>query len=160
LFHFVFLLVVVPASMIETRCAVTMAALATLGHFLLLEWHTDASMLSVEGILPPASFFVIAAQARFYAQHLAQKNAVLAASADSLNVSNLRLEEEAAVSAALLRAAQALVSLLDPQEILNRLNDVIRDALRCDFSVTLVYDADRGVYRVAATAGMTAEIIE
>jgi signal transduction histidine kinase len=160
LFHFAFLLIVVPASMIEAQCGVIMAALSTAGHFLLLRFHGDAAVLSIEGLLPPASFFVVASQARFYAAHLAQKNAELAAAADSLNDSNVQLEEQAAISAALLRAAQALTTVLDPHEILNRLNDVIRDALSCDFSVTLMHDAAREVYRVAAVSGTTAETTE
>lgn len=160
LFHFILLLTVVPASMIQWRCGLVIAALASTGHFLLL-WTTGrADPLSVGGLLPPASFFLIAGQSLFYAHHLTQKNIELGAAAESLNQFNQRLEEEAAISAALLRAAQTLTASLDPHEILERLNDVVRDTLHCDWSVTLLYEAQRNVYRIAAVSGSEPETIE
>jgi signal transduction histidine kinase len=159
LFHFVLLLVVVPASMIEWQCGLMIAALATAGHVGLLVMQ-GAEVLSVGGLLPPATFLLIANQSQFYAQHLAQKNADLAAAAASLNESNVRLEEEAAISAALLRAAQALTTSLDPHEILTRVNDAVREALTCEWSVTLLYDPQRDVYRVAAASGVDPELAE
>jgi signal transduction histidine kinase len=158
LFHFILLLVVVPASMIEWQCGVVIAALATVGHLALLSLTGRADFLSVGGLLPPASFFLIAGQSRFYAQHLAQKNVELGAAAASLNQFNARLEEEAAVSAALLRAAQALTTSLEPREILQRLNEVVRETLACDWSVTLLHDVQQNVYRVAAISGREPEI--
>jgi len=160
LFHFVLLLVVVPASMIEWQCGVAIAMLSTAGHFLLLSVTGDAAFASVGGLLPPASFFLIAGQSLFYARHLAQKNAELAAAAESLKEFNLRLEEEAAIAAALLRAAQALTTPLDPHEILERLNDAVRSALQCEWCVTLLYDKQRDVYRVAALSGTETEILD
>jgi signal transduction histidine kinase len=159
LFHFLLLLVVVPATMIEWQCGVVIAMLATAGHLLLLG-RDGAELISVGGLLPPATFFLIASQSRFYAQHLAQKNVDLAAVAASLNESNVRLEEEAAVAGALLRAAQALTTLLDPHEILARLNDVVRHALGCEWSVTLLHDKQRDVFRVAAASGTNPRVVE
>ena len=40
-----------------------------------------------------------------------------------------RHEEEAAISAALVRVAQALTTSLDAQDILTRLNEAVRQAL-------------------------------
>jgi signal transduction histidine kinase len=159
LFHFVLLLVVVPATMIEWQCGLVIAMLATAGHVVLLGAQ-HGELLSVGGLLPPATFFLVAGQSLFYAQHLAQKNVDLAAGAKSLNESNQRLEEEAAISGALLRAAQALTTSLDPHEILERLNDIIRKALGCDWSVTLLHDKQRDVYRVAAVSGTDARIVD
>jgi signal transduction histidine kinase len=151
LFHFVLLLVVVPASLIERQCGVMIAVEATVGHCMLL-WLQNVPLTSVEGFLPPACFLLIANQSLFYARHLGQKNVELAAAAASLNESNLRLEEEAAISGALLRAAQALTTSLDPHEILDRLSDVVCDALACDWSVTMLHDPERDCYRVAAVS--------
>jgi len=159
LFHFVLLLVVVPASLIEWQCGVLIAVEATAGHFVLL-WLQGVDLMSVGGLLPPASFFLIASQSLFYAQHLGQKNRDLAAAAKSLNESNLRLEEEAAISGALLRAAQTLTTSLDPHEILTRLNDVVCEALGCEWSVTMLHDAARDVYRIAAVSGSVATVDE
>jgi signal transduction histidine kinase len=160
LFHFVLLLVVVPASMIEWQCGLAIATLATAGHSLLLSMTGRAEWLSIGGLLPPASFFLIAGQSRFYARHLAQKNVELGAAAGSLNEFNLRLEEEIAVSTALLRTAQVFTSSLDPREILQRLNEVVREALHYDFSAVLLYDAQRNAYRVTAIVSRESEIDE
>jgi signal transduction histidine kinase len=160
LFHFVFLLPVVPASMIESECGLAIATLATVGHVLLLWVRGGGDLLSVGGLLPPATFFLVAGQSRFYAQHLAQKNMELAQAAESLNESNQRLEEEAAISGALLRAAQALTTSLDPRDILERLNEVVRDALACQWSATLLHDTERSSYRVAAISGTEPDVID
>ncbi|MFQ5667892.1 MAG: ATP-binding protein [Candidatus Binatia bacterium] len=160
LFHFLFLLAVVPASMMEWQCGVVTAALASAGHFALLTVGSRAEIASVGGVVPPAVFFLVASQSLFYAQHVVQKNAELVAAGDSLNESNRRLEEEAATSAILLRAAQALTTSLDPHEILERLNDLVREALHCEWSVTLLRERERDVYRVAAASGTDARVLE
>lgn len=160
LYHFTLLLVVVPASMIEWQCGVVIAVVASLGHFLLLQVHGGAALMSAAGLALPGTFFIIAMQSLFYARHLQQKNVDLAIGAESLNQSHVRLEEEAAISGALLRAAQALTTSLDPSEILTRLNEVVRQALACDFSVTLLHDEQRNVYRVAAVSGTIPDVLE
>lgn len=159
-FHFIFLLPVVPATMIEWQCGGLVAVLATACHFLILRVRGGPDVVSVGGLLPPASFFLIAGQSLFYARHVAAKNSDLVRVAESLNDSNLRLEEEAAISAALLGAAEALITSLDPEEILTRLNDIVRHALSCEWSVTLLHDPQRDVYRVAAASGTEPEILE
>lgn len=158
--HFLLLLTVVPASLVEWQCGAAMAALATLGHLGLLSLRGSQEMLSLAGLFPPATFFIIANQSRFYAQHLGQKNADLATAAESLNEFNARLEEEAAISGALLEAGQALTASLDPGKILMRLNEVVRAALHCDWSITLQRDQQRPVYRVAAVSGTEPDIID
>ncbi|MFI5397327.1 MAG: ATP-binding protein [Candidatus Binatia bacterium] len=160
LFHFLLLLPIVPACMMEWQYGVVIATLASIGHFLLLWVNGTAALVSVAGLLPPACFFLIASQSLFYARHLAQKNSELALAAESLNQINVSLEEEHAISAALLRAAQALTASLDPGEILGRLNDVVRSALPCDWSVTLLRDAQRNIYRVAAVSGTEPDALE
>ena len=160
LFHFILLLVVVPASMVGWQCGLLFATLASAGHFLLLAVTGRADLLSVAGVMPPTTFFLIAGQSLFYAQHVAQKNVELEAAATSLNEFNLRLEEEAAISAALLRAAQALTTSLEPHEVLQRLNEVVCEALHYDWSVTLLYNAQRNVYRVAAISSREPEVNE
>ncbi len=158
--HFALLLTVVPASMVEWQCGLAMAALASAGHFFLISFGADAAWVSIEGLFPPASFLLIASQSRFYARHLAEKNRGLTVAAQSLNESNRRLEEEAAISAALLRAAQALTKSLDPRDILGRLNDIARDALHSDFSATLLLDERRGMYRVAAASSTESDTLD
>jgi signal transduction histidine kinase len=160
LFHFILLVVVLPASMVGWQCGLLIATLASAGHFLILAVTGRAELLSVAGLLPPTTFFIIVGQSLFYAQHLTRKNVELEAAATSLNESNLRLEEEATISAALLRAAEALTTSLEPSEVLQRLNEVVREVLHYDFSTTLLYDAQRNAYRVAAILSREPEIDE
>ncbi|MGH3054573.1 MAG: GAF domain-containing sensor histidine kinase, partial [Gaiellaceae bacterium] len=49
---------------------------------------------------------------------------------------------------------------LDPHEILLRLNEVICQALGCEWSVTLLHDRLRDVYRVAAVSGTNAHVLD
>jgi signal transduction histidine kinase len=159
-FHFLFLLTVVPAGMLESRCGGLMALLATLGHFLLLAVAGGGDWSAVETVLPPATFFLAASQSVFYARQLALKNADLAASAADLNTINSRVEEEAAISGALLRSAQTLTRSLDPREIRERLTESVRGALGCDVSITLLRDEREHKYRVAAVSGTDADVVE
>jgi len=160
LFHLLLLLVIVPAGMIEWQCTLAMVSFASAGHFSLLWQNGAAALLSIDGVVPPALFVIVGGQSLYYARHVAEKNWELAAGAETLGHLNQRLEEEGAISAALLRAAQALTTSLDPKDILERLNDVVRSALRCDWSVTLLHDAGRNVYRVAGISGTQPEVIE
>jgi len=160
LFHELLLLAVVPASMLEWQCGVCISGLATVVHFALLAVSGDAAWWSAGGLLPPATFVLVTGQSLFYARHLAQKNIELAGAAASLNASNQRLEEEAAISAALLGVAQALTTSLDSQAILVSLNDAVRAALQCDLSGTLLRDDARSTYRVAALSGAEPEILD
>jgi len=158
LFHFLFLLTVVPASMLDTRCGVLIATLATAGHFILMAMG-GGDWGAVEIVLPPATYFLAASQSVFYARHLARKNADLASTATSLNESNQRLEEEAAISGALLRSAQALTSSFDPGEIRKRLTESARSALGCAVSITFLWDERQQTYRVAAVSGTDPDVV-
>jgi signal transduction histidine kinase len=160
LFHFLFLLTVVPASMLEPQCGVAIAALSTAGHLFLLWMSDDQSWGAVATVLPPATFFLAASQSVFYARQLGRKNADLAATAASLDESNQRLAEEAVISGALLRSAQALTTSLDPREIRERLTESVRTALGCNLSITFLRDERQHAYRVAAVSGTDADVVE
>lgn len=158
--HLLFLLVIVPAGIIGWQCMVAVVTFATAGHVLLFWEHGVAPMLSMDGVLPPALFLIVGGQALLYARHVAGKNWELEAGAETLGHLNQRLEEEGAISAALLRAAQVLTNSLDPKDILERLNDVVRSALHCDWSITLLHDSSRSLYRVAGMSGTQPEVLE
>jgi signal transduction histidine kinase len=160
LFHFLFLLAVLPASMMETRCGILIASMATAGHAALLWAAGSTEWTSVGALLPPAIFFLTASQSLFYAHQLRRKNRALATAATSLNETNQRLEEEAAISSALLRSAQALTSSLDPREIRERLTESARSALGCDVGITFVRDDKLGTYRVGAVSGRDADMLD
>jgi len=160
LFHFVLAAVVVPAALIELTCGLTITALAIGGHAVLLAAAGGTPLLSVDAVLPAAVLLLIAGQTALYGRSAKEKDAALARSAASLNESNVRLEEEAVIASALLRAAQALTTSLDPHEILERLNEVVRDAIGCDWCVTLLRDALHDAYRIAAASGRQPEMLD
>jgi len=62
-------------------------------------------------------------------------------------------QEEAAVSAALAQAGQAIISSLSGADMLNRLCEVTARALGCERSHTLLYDEREPVLRIAAGFG-------
>ena len=62
-------------------------------------------------------------------------------------------QEEAAVSAALARVGQALISSLSGPEMLNRLCEVTAEALGCQSSHTLLFDDREPMLRIAAGHG-------
>ncbi len=159
LFHLILLLPLIPASLIEWQCGMFIASLGSALHVLTLSHH-GMPLLTVDGLLPPIGLFLIAQQSAFYSEHLARKNAALAQAAASLKMSKERLEEEVAVSSALVQTARALTTSLDPYEILQRFNEVLRDNLGCDFSVTLLHDANRDAFRIAAGAGQHPDVLE
>ncbi|MBX3023975.1 PAS domain S-box protein [bacterium] len=66
-------------------------------------------------------------------------------------------QEEAAVSTALARVGQALISSLSGPEMLARLCEVTAQALGCDRSHTLLFEDDDAMLRIAAGYGDTAD---
>ncbi len=160
LFHFVLAAVVVPAALIDLTCGLTITGLAIVGHALLLTAAGGTPLLSADAVLPAAVLLLIAAQTAMYGRSAKEKDDALARSAASLNESNVRLEEEAVIASGLLRAAQALTTSLDPHEILERLNEVVRDAIGCDWCVTLLRAPEHDAYRIAAASGREADILD
>jgi len=160
LFHFVLAAVIVPAALIEVACGLTITTMAIVGHVLLLVTAGANPLLSVDLVLPAAVLLLIAGQTALYGRAAREKDEALAASAASLRESNVRLEEEAVIASALLRAAEALTTSLDPREILERTNEVVRDVIGCDWCVTLLRHMQHDAYRVAAASGRESDMLQ
>jgi signal transduction histidine kinase len=77
---------------------------------------------------------------------------------DELVTSKRRVEEEAGIAAALLEASETLGAHLGRPEMLERVNWLAVRALGCDWSSTFVWDEERGVARLAASAGLAPEV--
>src|SRR5437867_2179831 len=160
LFRSVYTLTIVPAALISVPSGLAMATAAAIGHEALLVHERGlswATLASVESLVPPFLFFLLAQQCFFYGAHLKRKNTALASLAERLEESRQRVGAEARTSAALLDVARALSSTLDAPELLARLNSTTREQLGADWSATFLVDAERATFRlVAVTDASTA----
>src|SRR2546422_578995 len=153
LFRSVYALVIVPASLISVPSGLATAAVATIGHEMLLVHErglVPGMLWGVESLMPPFLFFLLAQQCFFYGAHLKRKNTALAPLADRLEESHQRLGAEARTSAALLDVARTLSSTLEAPELLARVNSPTRQQLGADWSATFLVDAERGTFRLVA----------
>jgi len=153
LFRSIYALTIVPASLISVPSGLAMATAATLGHEVLLMYEHGvalATLCSVESLVPPFLFFLLAQQCFFYGAHLKGKNTALASLAERLEDSRQRLVAEAHTSAALLEVSRTLSSTLEAPELLARVNSTTRQQLGADWGATFLVDAERGTFRLVA----------
>jgi signal transduction histidine kinase len=153
LFHLIYALVIVPASLFSALAGFTFATVATIGHEILLTLErglTLRTLLSIESLVPTFLFYLVAQQAVFYGSHLHNKNRMLAALAGRLKESRQKLAAEGRLSAALVDAAQTLSATLDAPVLLDHLTRTTREHLCADWSATFLVDSERGVFRMAA----------
>jgi len=76
-----------------------------------------------------------------------------------LNAANVHTaqQEEAAISAALVRVGRELIAALSTPVLLDRLCEVTARVLQCDRCHTMLFDADEQAYRITGGFGDTAE---
>jgi signal transduction histidine kinase len=153
LFRPIYMLVIVPASLISVPSGLLIATAATIGHEVLLAGERGLSLAtlgSLESLAAPFLFFLLAQQCFFYGTHLKRKNAALAGLAERLEESRRRLVAEARTSSALLEVARTLSSTLEAPELLARVNSTARQQLAADWSATFLVDAERDTVRLVA----------
>jgi signal transduction histidine kinase len=148
LFHLLYILVIVPPSLMSARAGLVVALGASLGHEILLlldrGWSV-ATVTSVESVAPVFLFFLVAQQCFFYAAHLEAKNAALAQLASHLQRSRERL-------ARLVDVARVLTSTLDTSQLWARVNQAALEELGADWAATFLVDGTRQTYRLAAVS--------
>jgi signal transduction histidine kinase len=151
LFHVVYLLVIVPPSLVSVRAGLLVATGASVGHEVLLlrerGWSLD-TLTSLESLAPVFLFFLVAQQCFFYAQHLKEKNAALAQLAAHLQWSRQRL-------AGLVDVARTLNSTLEAPELWARVNQAALTELGADWAATCLMTVGADTFRVAAVSGVT-----
>jgi hypothetical protein len=133
LFRSLYVMVIVPASLISVGSGLFVAVAATVGHAILLgidRGFSIATFGSLEFLVPAFLFFLVAQQSFFYSGHLGRKNAALARLADQLEDSGRHL-------AALVDVARTLNSTLEAPTLLERVNRVTLAQLDADWSATL-----------------------
>ena len=68
--------------------------------------------------------------------------------------------EEVDITATLLKVTETLSTHLGVPDVLDRVNQLARDATGCDWSSTFLVDESRGAYRLAANAGSSPAVRE
>jgi signal transduction histidine kinase len=148
LFRLIYVLVIVPPSLVSVSAGLLVATGASLGHETLLLLDHGASietLTGLESVLPVFLFFLVAQQCFFYAQHLKEKNAALAQLASHLQWSRQRL-------AGLVDVARTLNSTLDAPELWARVNQAALTELDADWAATFLVNRDGGTFRAAAVS--------
>src|SRR5437016_7861010 len=153
LFHLIYILVIVPASLFSSPAGITAAIVATIGHELLVGFghgFAPAAFVGVESLIPVFLFFLIAHQTAFYGSHLHEKNRMLAGLAESLKESRQSLAAEGRLSAALVDAAQTLSASVEAPELFDHLTRTTREQLCADWGATFLVDLERNTFHLAA----------
>jgi signal transduction histidine kinase len=149
LFRLLFVMVIVPASLVSVGAGLVVATLATIAHEILLAIDRGgaslATLTSIESLAPAFLFYLVARQSFFYGGHLERKNDALGRLAD-------RLEDSRARLAALVDVARTLNSTLEASTLRGRVNRAALAHLSADWSATFLLDTERGTFRAAATA--------
>jgi signal transduction histidine kinase len=153
LFRSLFVLVITPVCLITVPGGLVVAAAASVAHLGLLgveRGFTTDVLVSLEGLIPPVLFFLVAQQCFFYGSHLDEKNRHLTTLAERLEEHRLSLAVEARTSATLVEIARTLATTLDAQELLARVMRTTSDYLAADWGAIFLVDATRGTFRLAA----------
>jgi signal transduction histidine kinase len=148
-----YMLVIVPASLISVPIGLAAATAAVGAHALLFALERPPHELDLlsQGFLGPAFlFFLVAQQSFFYGGHLARKNDALARLASDLDRNRRDLELEARTAAALNAVARSLGSDLEAPALLGRVNDTARGYLAADWAGTFVIEPGESSFRVGA----------
>jgi len=150
LFRLVYILVIVPPSLVSVSAGLLVATGASVGHELLLVRESGLSLgtlVGFESLVPVFLFFLVAQQCFFYAQHLKEKNAALAQLAAHLQWSRRRL-------AGLVDVARTLNSTLDAPELWARVNQSALDELSADWAATFLVTRSGAGFRAAAVSDL------
>jgi hypothetical protein len=148
-----YLLVIAPVCLVSLRGGLATIALATCAHLGLLiaerGWSAGVAF-SIEALVPPIIFCLVAQQCFIYGRHLSEKNQRLADLAIELEGHRHELVNEVRTEATLVDIARALSTTLDATELLARVTRTMIDYLRADWGATFLVDSDGRHFRIVA----------
>jgi signal transduction histidine kinase len=148
-----YVILIVPLSLVSVSLGLAAASLATACHLLLFARDGGLSLAllgSFNFLTPTFLFFLIAQQGFVYGAHLRAKSTALAALARRLEESQSRLAEEGRLAAGIAEIARTLSASLDDAEPLTRVVCTIRDRLWADWCALFAVEA--GSFRLLAVS--------
>jgi signal transduction histidine kinase len=161
LFCYVYLMTIVPATMVSGACGIVITALSTVCYGVILSMSDPSALVHASAwarfLVPVFLFSLIANQSFFYKCHLRDKNRDLAVAGAGLEEVNAQLKITAETASGLLDVSHALNTSLDIGVVIERLHRVAVECLRTDWCATILVDsrAPNG-YRLIASRGLGA----
>ena len=161
LFRYVYLMTIVPATMVSGACGIviTMLSVACYGALLYVSGSSELVHVSVwaQFLVPVFLFSLVANQSFFYKCHLRDKNRDLAIAGVQLEEANAELTTTAETSFGLLDVSRALSTSLDLGVVIDRLHRVAVECLKTDWCATILVDrSEPSGYRLMASRGLGA----
>lgn len=141
----IFMMIIVPSALVSVRTGYFAAALASVGHLLLLgldQGASTATFVSLASFAPIFLFVLVARQAFFYGAHLEAKNTALAELATKLHGSEQRLEAEGRLLAAIAETARTLNATLEAPEPLTNVCCTIAERLGASWAAIFLVGAE------------------
>lgn len=154
-FRALFVVIIVPISLVSAAGGIWVATGTSLAHLLLLGFERGlalATFTSVEATVPIFLFYVVAQQCMYYARHLEEKNEALERTTHSLRASERRLS-------GLIEVARTISSSADAQTLLARVNEAALSHLDADWAGTFLVDSTAGTFRPAVRSAQLIEPI-
>jgi signal transduction histidine kinase len=152
-FRALFVLVIVPISLVSVAGGLAIATATAVAHLVLLAVDRGMSVdtfASVEATVPIFLFYAVAHQCMFYATRLEQKNQELANTTATLRASQKRLS-------GLVEVARKISSSADAQSLLGGVNAAALSHLNADWAGTFLVDSKAGTFRPAVRSAMLLE---
>lgn len=149
-----YVIVIVPASLLSVPFGLAAAGLSSLGHVILLGLErgwSPALFTSFDVLAPTFLFFMVAQQCFVYGAHMRAKGEALTALAHRLEESQGRLAEEGRLAAGIAEMARTLSESLDDPEPMARVACSIRERLSADWCA--MFAIDDGTFRLLAADG-------
>lgn len=153
LFRALFVVVIVPISLVSASGGIWVATGTSVAHLVLLGIDRGFSLrtiASVEATVPIFLFGAVAHQCMFYARRLEEKNEELERTTGSLRASEKRLS-------GLIDVARSISSSADAQNLLARVNEAALSHLDADWAGTFLVDSAARTFRPAVRS---AQLIE
>jgi signal transduction histidine kinase len=159
LFGYFFLMTIVPATMVSSRCSLVVTGLATFAYGTLVLTLPHSAVHGANAatlfVVPVFIFSAVASQSWFYKRHMRDKNRTLAETGERLAATNVELTVAAETALGLFQVSRALGTSLDLAVVIDRLHAVAAERLKTDWCATILTDpTSPSGYRMMASRGL------